>query len=108
MVIEKTELLKQEIIEYQKEAKRRRDRNYLIRQGHIEGRVETFFDKSGDMLEKYVKTLLPSMIKLPRNHPSGFDYKFFDSFFEIEPQDSLERLRQRRFKLQSWQRAVRD
>jgi hypothetical protein len=84
MRLEKTELLKQEIIEYQKEAKRQRDDNYLIRQGHMEGRVKTFYDRSGDMLEEYVKTILPSMIKLPRNHPSGFDYKYLDSFFEIK------------------------
>lgn len=74
-----------EIIEYQDWAERKREENKLIKLGLIDGQVEYFFDKSGDMIERFVQTVFPKLVKLSRNHPSGMDYcSGPDTFCEIK------------------------
>ena len=73
--ITKLQRLKKEIIEYQKWAKSTRERNKMIRLGYIDGKVEHYFDKSGDLIEAFVKECFPSLTKLNHKDPSGFDFQ---------------------------------
>jgi len=67
--------LKKQIINYQEWAKNKRERNKMIRLGYIDGKVDFFFDRSGDMIEEFVKECFPSLTKLHHKDPSGFDFQ---------------------------------
>ena len=63
------------IIKEQAEALRKRNRNKAIREGYIEGTVDYFFDRSGDLIESLVKECFSNCLtKLSHKHPSGFDF----------------------------------